>query len=358
MNTRNSIIGAVVVFWMLFLGSAVSVSAEGNEPPTVDLSEAISTLNISNSTIREQKDNKFWITFDVGNGDGIEAGIRPVIRLYNTKEGNERELAHVYRDENIYLFRENTTMSVLVTYEAPQNLNGEYEMYVSLENPQHLFLGTLFIKKIMLQGVSGNTVDIVDKGDMILDPFTGKDVAIWHVSLKSSSFAKGDEVKVSLLWKQKKTDDAEVGETPTAMVTLVDADGSLCGEAPTQLQSWGSRELVSVTLVKDCKDPTVNVVLYDTDSSVFDETTIPFYDEGSADTDPFSGKILALLLLFGFIILFILLYLKQKKINVNKNILSIFMVSMIAGTLFIASSEDAFAEMYDYIEGSDDDVWF
>ena len=161
MNIRNSTIKAVIVFLMLFLSPIVSVGAQEEETSSIINSPvAISTLNINNSTIQEQKDNKFWIKFDVGNGDGIEAGIRPVITLYNTTEDDKRELVHVYRDNNIYVFEENTTMLVLVTYQAPQNLNGEYEMYVSLENSQHLFLGTLFVGKIILQSVEKNTNDL------------------------------------------------------------------------------------------------------------------------------------------------------------------------------------------------------
>ena len=98
------------------------------------------------------------ISFDIQNGSGAQAGIKYSIRLTD-KSGNTVD-EYVY-PEKISL-GSNSSINKSIVYNAPNNLNGEYSVFIQIKNEGNIMLGMGDLGKIKLSS-SVNIVDILPK---------------------------------------------------------------------------------------------------------------------------------------------------------------------------------------------------
>ena len=121
----------------------------------------IATVNIYEAKIVSQKDHDFVLSFDLANRKGAQAGIKYSVRL-SKKTKNEM----VLYDEKVYdeliNLGENSKIHKEISYQAPSNLSGGFELYVFAKNSDGLPLG------IGRAGVA--TLKGIQKGITILPP--------------------------------------------------------------------------------------------------------------------------------------------------------------------------------------------
>ncbi len=116
---------------------------------------AVATVNITNATITDQKENLFTISFDISNREGSQPQVKYGVELI--KEGPSGQAR---ADEKIY----NETLNLpanskehrTITYQAPKSLKGEYSLFLSSKNTSGFPLAFAFVGKVTLN--PGNTL--------------------------------------------------------------------------------------------------------------------------------------------------------------------------------------------------------
>ncbi|MDD3303229.1 MAG: hypothetical protein PHN31_06760, partial [Candidatus Gracilibacteria bacterium] len=98
------------------------------------LQEEVSTINIYNPKILEQKDNNIKLHFEISNQNYIQPGIRYSVQLLKTDDDGFQSWGdEIVYQENINL-NENITIYKDITYTAPDYLKGKYQIFIMLKN--------------------------------------------------------------------------------------------------------------------------------------------------------------------------------------------------------------------------------
>lgn len=145
---KVSISSFLVLCFVLFAGSVVlAESSPTTENPGGDI--LIATANIRNAKIISQDKNVFNISFDVENGKFAQSGVKYGISLVDNS-GKNPVLVDDYSYPEIISLSNDNTISKSITYTAPSDLNGEYDLYVILKNSSDLSLSIYNVKTITL----------------------------------------------------------------------------------------------------------------------------------------------------------------------------------------------------------------
>ena len=126
-------------------------------PTSTDEMIVLSTVNIQDATINSQDANKFNISFNFSNKEIIQTGVRYGVRLVaDTAEGQ------VIVDEKVYpetlTFYENSVVSKIIDYLAPENLTGEYKIIITLVNEKGFSIGSAYVDDIKLAATKAGIV--------------------------------------------------------------------------------------------------------------------------------------------------------------------------------------------------------
>lgn len=125
---------------------------EANIQESEDSRNLIATVNILNSKIVSQENNKITLSFLLSNRSKVQPGIKYAVNL--TKNGEKG--AQILIDEKVYSeiisLSENFATTREVVYEAPEYLSGIYNIWIISQNEKGLPLSSSSLGKITLKG--------------------------------------------------------------------------------------------------------------------------------------------------------------------------------------------------------------
>ncbi|MBU1046767.1 hypothetical protein KKH36_03250 [Patescibacteria group bacterium] len=115
----------------------------------------ISSLNIYDSKIIKQINNKFDLSFVLSNGEMIQSDIQYGVHLILINENDGLQTQSII-DEKIYSeiinLGENEEIIKKIKYDAPDYLNGIYQLYIVSKNKEGLILGLGSLGEVTLEG--------------------------------------------------------------------------------------------------------------------------------------------------------------------------------------------------------------
>lgn len=120
---------------------------------------AVATVNITNATITDQKENLFTISFDISNREGSQPQVKYGVELIKEGSYGQARADEKIYDETLNLAA-NSKEHRTITYQAPQGLTGEYSLFLSSKNTSGFPLAFAFVKKVTLN--STNTLGTVE----------------------------------------------------------------------------------------------------------------------------------------------------------------------------------------------------
>jgi len=110
----------------------------------------VAETDIQDAGIISQENNVIKIGFDINNRSGLQTGVKYGVKLIKeTEEGSQFVVDEKMYDESLTL-PENSSTHREITYEAPNNLSGEYTILLIGENESGLLLSILRIGTIDL----------------------------------------------------------------------------------------------------------------------------------------------------------------------------------------------------------------
>ncbi|MDD3303254.1 MAG: hypothetical protein PHN31_06885, partial [Candidatus Gracilibacteria bacterium] len=132
---RNKILGILLILFLMSKGSVLYCeNIEENNIGQETLQEEVSTINIYNPKISEQKDNNIKLHFEISNQNYIQPGIKYSVQLLKIDDdGFQSWVDETVYQENISL-NENTTIYKDINYIAPDYLKGKYQIFIMLKN--------------------------------------------------------------------------------------------------------------------------------------------------------------------------------------------------------------------------------
>ncbi|MBU4536818.1 hypothetical protein KJ603_02145, partial [Patescibacteria group bacterium] len=123
----------------------------------------ISSLNIYNAQITKQNNNKFDLSFLFSNGKMVQSDIQYGVQLISIKEENGSQTQSII-DEKIYSdvvnLGEDEEILKNIKYQAPDYLNGDYQLYIVSKNKEGLVLGIGSLGDVTLNG-NNSFVEII-----------------------------------------------------------------------------------------------------------------------------------------------------------------------------------------------------
>ncbi len=109
----------------------------------------VANLNIQEAQVIAQIDNVFNILFFLQNGEGIQAGVKYGVQLIK-----ETDKGQFIMDEYIYpellAVPSNSRVKKDIIYKAPENISGEYSLFLNAKNKSGLGLGIAYVGKVIL----------------------------------------------------------------------------------------------------------------------------------------------------------------------------------------------------------------
>lgn len=198
----------IFIFFSLILSTKVfAETTETNSAPT-DNNRVSAYTNIQNLKIISQEKNRFIISFDIYNGKGVQTGVKYGVNL--TKEA---EVGGQLVDEKIYdeilSLAENTTITKKIIYNAPESLEGNFELYIRAKNENGFRYGVALVDKVELVAIN--------KGIIIL-PETCSLSIVGEKILSGYSLLQGVDIdqneSLSLSCTAVNTSDQEIEATP------------------------------------------------------------------------------------------------------------------------------------------------
>ncbi len=114
-------------------------------------SVTVATVNILNQKIISQEKNTFLISFSLSNREGLQTGVKYGVQLLSS-DGKYIADQKLY-DESITLY-ENSTLNEEITYVAPSQLTGAYNLYLISSNESNFPFGVVSLGKVTLESSS------------------------------------------------------------------------------------------------------------------------------------------------------------------------------------------------------------
>ena len=112
----------------------------------------IATVNIYDAKIVSQDKNNIIISFDLNNREKAQPGIKYAINLVQKGDGDARTLVDQKVYDEVLSLSENTTITKQITYQAPEYLSGNYEIWVTSQTDKGLPLGQGLAGEVKLTG--------------------------------------------------------------------------------------------------------------------------------------------------------------------------------------------------------------
>jgi len=124
-----------VVFLSLLLVTPTfaAVTTSASTKPAQDNSIIIATTNIYNAKIVSQKGADVDISFDVSNREGAQSGLKYSVNLVKNIKNNQT-MSDVFVFPEIFNIGEHTVIRKSITYKAPDDLDGEYNVIIEIKN--------------------------------------------------------------------------------------------------------------------------------------------------------------------------------------------------------------------------------
>jgi hypothetical protein len=145
---KISLLSLATIFSLVF---APATFAEEENVPLKTTSYKLSEVKIENLELISQKGNEINFSFVLKGGDRAESGIKYGVSLYPKEE-------YVKLDEIAYpetlTVEKNSEIKKEVTYQAPNSLEGDYDIRVTTYNNQNITLGISDRLNITLSPVS------------------------------------------------------------------------------------------------------------------------------------------------------------------------------------------------------------
>ncbi len=117
-------------------------------------------VNIRNSSIINQDNNKLDIWFELSNWKWAQSDIKYSARL--VKEDENKKRSNVYQkiyDDKVTL-SENSKIQKNISLEVPDYLDGEYELWLIAENKEGMPLSSNIVWKIKVESTNNEYIDI------------------------------------------------------------------------------------------------------------------------------------------------------------------------------------------------------
>jgi hypothetical protein len=140
----------------------VSVLAQTPAPETGKVIVA-ATVNIYKARIITQQGNSFDVSFDISNRDGIQPNVKYSAFLIQKATSGQVVYGEQVYDETITL-GVNSTVHKTITYAAPSQLSGVYELWLESRNTDGFPFASVYVDKVRLQPTEG--------GSATIDPFS------------------------------------------------------------------------------------------------------------------------------------------------------------------------------------------
>ncbi|MDE2030641.1 MAG: hypothetical protein KGI58_00020 [Patescibacteria group bacterium] len=118
-----------------------------NQITPTSASVVVADVNITDAKIISQKNNIFNITFTITNGKGLQSGVKYGVKLI--KDGTSYVADEEVYDKSLTL-NENSTVNINITYIAPNELSGDYDMYIASNNESSFPFGIAYLGKVKL----------------------------------------------------------------------------------------------------------------------------------------------------------------------------------------------------------------
>lgn len=145
-KTKISILGVAASLLVLSFISVNVVFGADTSAPTNE-GTLVATVNILNASIVSQESNVFNISFEISNGQGLQAGLKYGVVLMS--EDSKIVLDEKVYDESMTLY-ENSSIKRDIVYTAPSQISGTYNLYLSSKNESSFPFGISFLGKVKL----------------------------------------------------------------------------------------------------------------------------------------------------------------------------------------------------------------
>jgi hypothetical protein len=143
---------------LLVIGSLLLSTPVKGEESSSPKSIVIADVNIYDAKITSQKGNQINLSFELSNGEGVQAGVRyGVSLLKDTPDG--QFLADEFIYPEVLSLSANSSLLREISYLAPVSLSGEYSLMIEAKKESGLPLGIAIPGKVNLTATA-NMVQI------------------------------------------------------------------------------------------------------------------------------------------------------------------------------------------------------
>lgn len=140
---------ALLMLGLFSVSSNVWAEEEKVEILYENKAELVATVNIYGAKILSQKNNIFDISFNISNGKIIQPGVKYGIQLIKKTEKGQLLIDEFVYDEVLDL-PQNILLSKKISYAAPANIEGKYDLYLKSKNDKGMTFSTAFIGEVEL----------------------------------------------------------------------------------------------------------------------------------------------------------------------------------------------------------------
>lgn len=158
---RFVFIGSLFLFVFVTQVFAEEVKSEINTN-TKDEWVMIADTNILNPEISSKEGNKLDITFNISNGKDVQTGIKYGVELVKVVDNHNVVVDSKVYDEYLTL-GVNTEINKSIVYEAPLQLSGNYDLYLTVSNNSGLYFLYSKIGNVSLESNSQGILISADK---------------------------------------------------------------------------------------------------------------------------------------------------------------------------------------------------
>lgn len=125
---------------------------------TVSKPVVIATVNINNIRLVYQRDHEFRIFFVISNGKGYQSGVKYSVGLLKSTGKNSMVVYDEKVFDDVINLGENSQDQREITYNAPQNISGNYDLFVFSKNSNGLPLSLGKVGNVTLKGSSEGVI--------------------------------------------------------------------------------------------------------------------------------------------------------------------------------------------------------
>ena len=152
----------LALFVLLSFGSTVRAAQQPQTSPpgTKTSSQAvlIATVNLQNAVITAQNGHTFAISFDFTNGVPMQPSVKYGVQLVSTSSKSGNSIIDEYIFPDSLSLNENVTVHKTITYTAPANVGGTYELYLVSDSSTGFPLGIDDVGSVTLASSSVSVV--------------------------------------------------------------------------------------------------------------------------------------------------------------------------------------------------------